>query len=294
VASDVVDLRRGDPARLRQIVVNLVGNAIKFTSHGEVAIAIESDEGGQFLHFIVSDTGAGIPLAKQRSIFDPFSQADSSTTRQYGGTGLGLTISTRLIELMGGKIWVESQVGQGARFHFTARLPPGVGRQPCDWGTVSQTRSLDDVNVRVAKGIPEAPAAAQSLHAACGTVPSLNLLVAEDNVVNQLLMTRLLEKRGHRVTMASTGREALEALERDRYDMVFMDVQMPEMSGLEATKAIREGEKSPGIHMTVVALTAHAMKGDRERCLAAGMDDYLSKPIAAQELDDVLTRHGRD
>jgi signal transduction histidine kinase/CheY-like chemotaxis protein len=294
VAPGVADVRRGDPGRLRQIVVNLVGNALKFTSRGEIAITIQADTADQFLHFTVSDTGVGIPLAKQRSIFDPFSQADSSTTRQYGGTGLGLTISTRLIELMGGKIWVESQVGEGTRFHFTARLAPGVERQASDWGTVSQAKVLGDVKVRVADRIATASAATpQPRHEASTAVPSLNLLVAEDNVVNQLLITRLLEKRGHRVTMTSTGREALEALEKERYDLVFMDMQMPEMGGLEATAAIREREKSPGIHMPVVALTAHAMKGDRERCLAAGMDDYLSKPIGAQELDAVLTRYGR-
>jgi signal transduction histidine kinase len=280
VAPDVPDLLRGDAGRLRQIIVNLVGNAIKFTSQGEVAVRVQAYDAEQVLHFTVSDTGIGIPLAKQRSIFDPFSQADPSTTRRYGGTGLGLTISTRLVELMGGKIWVESQVGRGTQFHFTARLvlaargaipaAAGAERKPRDWGALTLLQSL--------------PATGDS-------AAVLNVLVAEDHSVNQLLITRLLEKRGHRVTMTSTGRGALEAIEKERYDLVFMDMQMPEMDGLEATATIREREKSDGIHLTVIALTARAMKGDRERCLAAGMDDYLSKPIDVKELDDVLRRY---
>jgi signal transduction histidine kinase/CheY-like chemotaxis protein len=294
VASDVPDRLHGDSGRLRQVIINLVGNAIKFTSHGEVAVKVQADEAEHFLHFTVSDTGIGIPLAKQRSIFHPFSQADASTTRQYGGTGLGLTISTRLIELMGGKIWVESQVGHGTQFHFTARLVPGTERTSRARGAAPQTASLLDVQVLVAHEITHASAAVlQSAPVAGERSAFLNLLVAEDNLVNQLLMTRLLEKRGHRVTLAATGREALEAVEKERYDLVFMDMQMPEMDGLEATVTIREREKSQGIHVTVIALTAHAMKGDRERCLAAGMDDYLSKPIGARELDDVLSRYGR-
>jgi CheY-like chemotaxis protein len=275
VAPEVPDLLRGDSGRLRQVIVNLVGNAIKFTPHGEVAVKVQSDAAEQFLHFTVSDTGIGIPLAKQRSIFNPFSQADTSTTRQYGGTGLGLTISARLIELMGGEIWVESQVGRGTQFHFTARLVPAE-RTRREWGAVSPAESRVDVKI---------PAG--------GPVAFLNVLVAEDNAVNQLLITRLLEKRGHRVTLAATGREALEVLEKERYDLVFMDMQMPEMGGLEATATIRERENGHDIHLPVIALTAHAMKADRERCLAAGMDDYLSKPIGVQELDDVLRRYGQ-
>jgi CheY-like chemotaxis protein len=265
VAPDVPDELRGDSGRLRQIIVNLVGNAIKFTSHGEVAVRVQADA-PEFLHFAVSDTGIGIPLAKRESIFDAFGQADSSTTRQFGGTGLGLTISRRLVELMGGRIWIESEVGQGSQFHFTVRLVSIL-----DVPTVSPPPSLA---------------------AADGPVASLRLLVAEDNAVNQMLMARLLERRGHRVTLVATGREALEALEKERYDLVFMDVQMPGMDGLEATAAIREKEDRDGTHLVVIALTAHAMKGDRERCLAAGMNDYLCKPIDAQELDDLLSRYG--
>jgi signal transduction histidine kinase/ActR/RegA family two-component response regulator len=267
VAPEVPDELRADSGRLRQIIVNLVGNAIKFTLHGDVAVQVQADAAPEFLHFTVSDTGIGIPLAKQESIFDAFGQADSSTTRQFGGTGLGLTISRRLVELMGGRIWIESEVGRGTRFHFTARLVSLLAVP-----TISLPTRLS---------------------AADEPVALLRLLVAEDNAVNQLLMARLLERRGHRVTLVATGCEALEALEINRYDLVFMDVQMPDMDGLAATAAIREKEKRDGTHLVVIALTAHAMKGDRERCLAAGMDDYLTKPIDAQELDALLSRYGR-
>jgi signal transduction histidine kinase/ActR/RegA family two-component response regulator len=289
VAPEVPDRLHGDSGRLRQIIVNLVGNAIKFTASGEVAVKVEADDTAQLLHFSVSDTGIGIPPDKQRSIFDPFSQADTSTTRQYGGTGLGLTISMRLVELMGGRIWVESQIGRGTQFHFTARLVPEVGQKPGTSPELARDARvplvLDVTTLRAATG-PSLPARGEPQ--VC-----LKLLVAEDNSVNQLLMTRLLEKRGHHVALAANGREAIEAIARDRYDLVFMDMQMPEMDGLEATAAIRANEKGHGTRLTVIALTAHAMKGDRERCLAAGMDDYLSKPIGVQELDDVLRRYGR-
>jgi CheY-like chemotaxis protein len=276
VAPDVADDLRGDPGRLRQVIVNIVGNAIKFTSDGQVVVNVQTDEADEFLHFSVSDTGIGIPAAKQGSIFDSFSQADSSTTREYGGTGLGLTISTRLVELMGGRMWVESQVGHGSHFHFTVQLVPA------------------QVKVLVEQEIINAPAPMPRLPAvAREPAASLKLLVAEDNRVNQLLITRLLEKRGHHVTIAATGREALEALEQERFDLVFMDLQMPEMDGLQATAAIREREEGNGMHLPVIALTARAMKGDRDRCVAAGMDDYLSKPIGVDELDEVLRRYGR-
>jgi CheY-like chemotaxis protein len=291
VAPDVPDLLRGDPGRLRQIIVNLVGNAVKFTPNGEIVVKVEADATEQFLHFIVSDTGIGIPLAKQQSIFNPFTQADTSTTRRYGGTGLGLTISARLIELMGGTIWVESQVGQGTRFHFTARLLPKSERTPYAGGAVSPD-PLVLVGIPVAQRITTASADAPRTFPQAGeSVAHLRILVAEDNAVNQLVMTRLLEKRGHRVTLAATGREALEALAKDRYDLVFMDIQMPEMGGIEATEAIRASEKSHDTHLLVIALTADAMKGDRERYLAAGMDDYLAKPIGSHELDEVLSRY---
>jgi CheY-like chemotaxis protein len=194
------------------------------------------------------------------------------------------------VELMGGTIWVESQVGRGTQFHFTARLMPGAGQEP----RTPPPGLLRDVSVPLVLDVTTLHAATRrSVMAGDEPHERLKVLVAEDNSVNQLLMTRLLQKRGHHVTLAANGREAVEAIEKDRYDLVFMDMQMPEMDGLDATATIREREKGHGIHLTVIALTAHAMKGDRERCLAVGMDDYLSKPIGVEDLDDVLRRYGR-
>ena len=412
IASPVPDFVRGDSNRLRQVVTNLIGNAIKFTGHGEVAlnIHVEAEEGDdRILHFTVSDTGIGIPAEKQKLIFEPFAQADTSTTRKYGGTGLGLTISKRLVGLMGGDMWVESEVGRGTQFHFTARFK--MSEKPMATGTMAPSVSLRGVKVlivddnRTNRRILEAmlqrwemnPTSAEDgeealkqltcaqdvgdpyalvltdMHmpkmdgftlveqirqrrefsapiimmltsaghrgdgARCqelgvaayllkpirqselreaiarvlgappgkGAIPLvtryslqdarapqtiLSVLVAEDNTVNQLLAKRLLEKRGHRVTMTMNGREALETLAKDRFDLVLMDLQMPEMDGFQATLALREKEKvkQDGFHQPVIALTAHAMKGDKERCLAAGMDGYLTKPILPQELDAVL------
>jgi two-component system sensor histidine kinase/response regulator len=414
VAPEVPKMVRGDPNRLRQIVVNLVGNAIKFTSKGEVAVKVNANgtEGAiSFLQFTVSDSGIGIPPEKLKLVFEPFTQADSSTTRNYGGTGLGLAISTRLVEMMGGRIWVESQPGEGSQFHFTASLPPSKD-VPADTGTMappeilSGTRVLvvDDnhTNRRILLGLlkiwamraeavesgelalkelsaaeqandpygliltdmhmpqmdgfdlteeirrrPDLKAATimmltsggqrgdsarceelgvaayilkpvrqselrESIVRALGSTRTKGpislitryslrderdhgetprVLVAEDNPVNQLLATRLLEKRGYFVRVVGNGRLALEAIAKDPYDVVLMDVQMPEMDGIEATSALREREASAGTHLTVIGVTAHAMKGDRERCLEAGMDGYLSKPIRAKELDEVLALH---
>ena len=412
IAPSVPDVVRGDSNRLRQVVINLIGNAIKFTDQGEVAlnIHVDAEEGGnRIIHFTVSDTGIGIPDEKQKLIFQPFSQADASTTRKYGGTGLGLTISKRLVGLMGGNMWVESEVGRGTHFHFTARLKKS--EKPMEAGLIASSPSLQGVKVlivddnrtnrRILEGMlkrwdmkstsvedgeealmqlssaqnvgdpyalvltdmhmpkmdgfslieqirhrPELSAAiimmltsaghrgdgarCQELGVAAyllkpirqselreaiarvlgapaqkGAIPLvtryslqdarapqsiLSVLVAEDNAVNQLLATRLLEKRGHRVVMTSNGREALEALAKDRFDLVLMDVQMPGMDGLQATHSLREKEKEKrdGFHQPVIALTAHAMKGDQERCLAAGMDGYLTKPIRPQELEAIL------
>jgi signal transduction histidine kinase/CheY-like chemotaxis protein len=411
VAPEVPEVARGDSARLRQVVVNLVGNAIKFTDRGEVALKVhvEAQEGQDtILHFTVSDTGIGIPPEKRELIFAPFSQADTSTTRKYGGTGLGLTISTRLVEMLGGRIWVESEVGRGSQFHFTARM--GVAdAKAIKVGSIAPPETLRGVKVlvvddnrtnqRILEGMlrrwemrptsvesgeealaqlsaareagepygliltdmhmpnmdgfalierirqrPELSTATImmltsaghrgdaarcqelgvaayllkpirqselreaiarvlgareqegaiplitrfSLHDAREPSASLRVLLAEDNPVNQRLAVRLLEKRGHYVVVAANGREALEALQKESFDLVFMDVQMPEMDGLEATAAIREKEKGTGVHRPIIALTAHAMKGDRERCLASGMDGYLTKPIRPQELDEIL------
>jgi PAS domain S-box-containing protein len=412
IAPSVPDVVRGDSNRLRQVVINLIGNAIKFTDQGEVAlnIHVEAEEGDdRIIHFTVSDTGIGIPPEKQKLIFQPFSQADTSTTRKYGGTGLGLTISKRLVGLMDGNMWVESEVGRGTQFHFTARLK--TSEKPIAVGTTASPETLRGVRVlivddnrtnrRILEGMlkrwdmkstsvedgeealvrlsitqnagepyalvltdmhmpkmdgfslieqirqrPELSAAiimmltsaghrgdgarCQELGVAAyllkpirqselreaiarvlgapaqkGAIPLVTryslqdardpqtilwVLVAEDNAVNQLLATRLLEKRGHRVVMTANGREALEAIAKDKFDLVLMDVQMPEMDGLQATSELRkkEKEKGDGIHQPIIALTAYAMKGDQERCLAAGMDGYLTKPIAPQELDAIL------
>jgi signal transduction histidine kinase/DNA-binding response OmpR family regulator len=411
VAPEAPEDVRGDSNRLRQVVVNLVGNAIKFTAEGEVTLsvsALETEGAQHLLQFTVSDTGIGIPPEKQESIFKAFTQADASTTRKYGGTGLGLTISTRLVEMMGGKIWVESELCRGTRFHFTCRM--GVAdAQVIRVGTAAPAEMLRGVKVLLvddnptnrrileamlgrwemkttsveggqealeelssarstgppygliltdmdmprmdgftlieqirrrpelatatimmltSAGHPGDAARCQELGVAAyllkpirqselrealarvmgareqaGAIPlttrfslpdgrdpsvCLRVLLAEDNVVNQRLALRLLEKRGHSVVVTANGREALSALEKEKFDLVLMDVQMPEMDGLEATMEIRNKEQFSGNHQAVIALTAHSMKGDQERCLAAGMDGYLSKPIRTDELDAVL------
>jgi two-component system, sensor histidine kinase and response regulator len=412
IGQDTPEFVCGDSNRLRQIVINLVGNAIKFTLHGEVQLKVTqqpSPDDRHCLQFTVSDTGIGIPPEKQRSIFEPFSQADNSTSRKYGGTGLGLTISARLIKLMGGSIWVESEPGEGSSFHFTALLnPASATATPVAAPSVESLRGVrvlvvDDnaTNLRIlqemllrwnmnpclANGPDEALAALQSarrnstpfrlilmdkhmpvmdgfalievirrrslasistmvmltsarhrgdadrcielgvaayllkpirfaeLRDALASVlgqrgkpssqtaepvpanpgsaseQSLAILVAEDNAVNQKLIIRMLEKRGHRVKLGSNGREALRLFESEPFDLVLMDIQMPEMDGLAATGKIRELEHAsgPGRHIPIIALTAHAMKGDQERFLAAGMDGYLSKPIRPNELDELLS-----
>ena len=411
VAPEVPDVVRGDSGRLRQVLVNLVGNAIKFTDKGEVTVKVqvkEANERGLMMQFTVADSGIGIPEDKLQVIFDPFSQADSSTTRKYGGTGLGLTISSRLVEMMGGRIWLESEVRRGSQFHFTVNV--GIAdTKAIEVGAVAPPEILRAVKVlvvddnrtnrRILEGmlghwqmksssaqdgeealtklseaqeagepfalilmdmhmpnmdgfeliekIRQRPGASTatimmltsaghrgdaarcqelgvsayllkpirqselreaiarvlgareqkgaiplitrySLHDAREPSSSLRILLAEDNLVNQRLATRLLEKRGHSVAVAANGLEALQALERESFDLVFMDLQMPEMDGFEATAAIRKKEQSTGVHLPVVALTAHAMKGDREKCLARGMDGYLAKPIRPLELDELL------
>jgi len=408
IQPSVPDALVGDPLRLRQIVVNLVGNAIKFTEHGEVVLRVQlesSRNGNAQLHFSVTDTGIGIPVEKQAIIFEAFSQADSSTTRRYGGTGLGLAISAQLVELMGGKISVESQPDRGSTFHFTAWFEvqqAGTKKTPLlPWRTLAHLpvlivddnatnrRILEEVfanwhmrGVAVDGGRSALATLEDSLHknqpfavvlldghmpdmdgftvaerisndrrfagtklvmltsagqpedvARCRnlgisaylTKPikqselfdvivtaigqplatrrrapklrkrslsahrRLHVLVAEDNQVNQLLATRIFEKLGHQVTVVSNGRDACSAVQAGKFDLVAMDVQMPEMDGLEATTAIRIWEKPRGTHIPIIAMTAHAMKGDRESCLAAGMDAYTSKPIRIRELERAIT-----
>jgi signal transduction histidine kinase/CheY-like chemotaxis protein len=261
----------GDLNRLRQIIINLIGNAIKFTARGQVGlrISLDSHAPGDFqLHFVVTDTGVGIAKEKQKLIFEAFSQADTSTARKFGGTGLGLSISTQLVALMGGKIWVESALGHGSQFHFTG-----------NFGEASQ------VVEAVSSSVPSQLAAAK-------THRKLRVLLAEDNAVNQKIAARVLEKQGHHVTVAADGRQALAALDRATFDVVLMDVQMPEMDGFEATAAIRGHERETGNHIPIIAMTAHAMPGDRERCIAAGMDSYIAKPLKVGELIELLEKIG--
>ncbi len=397
----------GDPMRLQQVLANLVGNAVKFTEHGHVLVELTQEASGDgctMLHFAVTDTGIGIPLDKHATIFEAFSQADGSTTRRFGGTGLGLTISATLVHLMGGRIWLQSEAGAGTTFHFTAAfdLAPAqdvsrpeptlaglqvlvvddnlVNRQIFQeqltrWGMkptavsngpdaiellLSASRRSDpfvlillDANMpgmdgfAVAERIAAHPEIAeatvmmltssgrygdaarcrdagisayltkpvsqndllQQIHrvlqrkvartpkpaeiaAPVIEVRAAKILLAEDNIVNQRVAVGLLTRRGHAVTVANNGREAIDLLERERFDLVLMDVQMPEMGGFEATTRIREREERHGGRTRIVAMTAHAMTGDRERCLAAGMDGYLSKPIDQALLFDVVETGG--
>jgi len=398
----------GDPERLRQVLLNLVGNAIKFTHHGEVMVRVslhQADNACARLRFEVIDSGIGIPAAKQKRIFEAFEQADSSTTRKYGGTGLGLTISQALVRMMGGSIAVASEMGKGTSFHFDLSFPKGEGvslaptrmdkfreldvlvvddnasarlvlseilarwkmkstlvesgedaigaienanRTGKPFGVVLldsnmpgmdgfqttlklrgtpnfagqiimmlgsaapqqdaerclaievshylvkpvKLRNLLGILRTVAKSPEDSKEATPPIHAFGGELaPPQNILLVEDNPVNQQLAIRLLQKMGHTVTLANHGGESLALLEKKSFDLVLMDVQMPEMDGFAATAAIREQEKTTGQHLTIIAMTARAMKGDRENCLAAGMDDYISKPVHRKELNEVIVRN---
>jgi signal transduction histidine kinase/ActR/RegA family two-component response regulator len=252
----------GDENRIRQVLLNLVGNALKFTDQGSVRVAVEmqpAPDSGLLAHFSVRDTGLGIPEDKRKIIFEPFRQADGSTTRRFGGTGLGLAISTGLVDIMGGRIWVESEVGRGSTFHFTAPFTLG---QPV---------------------LPQRPPSPT------GDCAPLSILVAEDNAVSQRLVTALLKERGHSVTLAANGCAVLDQVEQRDFDLILMDIQMPEMDGLQATAEIRYREGQSGKHIPIVAMTAHAMAGDRERCLDSGMDGYIAKPIHPGELMALIT-----
>ena len=258
----------GDPGRLRQILINLVGNAIKFTEKGQidVRVAVDSLDADEIVvHFSIRDTGIGIPAEKQSTIFEAFSQADNSITRRFGGTGLGLSICSELVRLMGGRIWVESQPGQGSNFQFTAKL--GIGATKA-----ALTADLPD---------EAAPGA---------SVGALDILLAEDNPVNQKLAVALLSKRGHRVSVVENGALAVERISQQNFDLVLMDIQMPVLDGFEATARIRALETLHGGHLPIIAMTANAMSGDRERCLEAGMDDYVTKPIRIDELTAAISR----
>jgi two-component system, sensor histidine kinase len=269
----------GDPGRLRQILINLAGNALKFTEQGEVLVEVNSyllADGRVELHFRVKDTGIGIPREKHELLFRPFTQADSSTTRKYGGTGLGLAISIRLVGLMGGKMWLESEEGKGSTFHFTACFFPVVSK------TLRPSAVLDSESREVPVPLPGDH---KKIHR---PFRQLRVLVAEDNPVNQAVIMGILKKMEHTSVLARNGREALSLATSEKFDVVFMDVQMPEMDGLAATAAIRGAERKTGSHILIVAMTAHAMKGDRERCLQGGMDDYVSKPLRFRDIEEVL------
>jgi signal transduction histidine kinase/ligand-binding sensor domain-containing protein/ActR/RegA family two-component response regulator len=308
VAGDVPDRLVGDPDRLRQVLLNLVGNAVKFTERGQISLIVERESSagsGVVLRFNVRDTGVGIPKDKQEVIFEAFRQADGSTSRKYGGTGLGLAICSRLVELMGGTLRLVSEVGQGSLFAFTARfgLPVQADSAAAPAQAPSEAATSPALRALALPALPQAalppPPAAPGPSAAAPALPAedpagqastggLRILVAEDNIVNQRLVTRLLEKRGHQVTLAATGQQAVDRWSEQPFDAVLMDVQMPDMDGLQATGVIREREKGTGRHTPIIALTAHAMKGDRERCLGAGMDNYITKPINSAELMAVL------
>jgi signal transduction histidine kinase/CheY-like chemotaxis protein len=262
----------GDSTRIQQVLTNLVGNALKFTEAGHVLVSVTESariEGTSHLHFSISDTGIGIPADKHAAIFEAFRQADGSTTRQFGGTGLGLTISSTLVALMGGRIWVESEPGVGSTFSFSLNLP--VTRLAD--GSAAASEPVP------APSAPRTPApVAPPLEVAPGA-PSRRILLVEDNIINQRVAIGMLTKRGHHVTLAQDGGEAVAILERERFDLVLMDLQMPGISGLDATAMIRRREQATGDHVRIIAMTARAMASDREQCLAAGMDGYLSKPI---------------
>ncbi|MGZ6173542.1 MAG: ATP-binding protein [Gemmatimonadaceae bacterium] len=265
VAANVPARLIGDPGRWRQIVMNLVGNAIKFTEQGEVVVRVElgtRHSDGDTLHVSVSDTGIGIPTNKQAAIFDSFSQADASTTRRFGGTGLGLSIASQLTRLMGGRIWVNSVPNIGSVFHVEIPF---------------QLVPVD------ALPAPEILALAHPEE-----FRRLRVLLAEDNAVNALLASVLLKKAGHYVTHVVTGRKALDALAVNEFDLILMDVQMPDMDGMEATGLIRRAEIISGRHIAIVAFTAHAMAEDRKRFLVAGADGYLTKPFSPEQLNDVI------
>ncbi len=308
ITSETPAFLNGDSGRLRQILLNLVGNAIKFTEQGEITVEVTSQKspvtsrdaypqaldlrGVTYdLHFSVRDSGIGIPPEQQQQIFEAFSQVDGSTTRRFGGTGLGLTICRNLVELMGGRIWVESVVGQGSTFHFTVCL------EEVEKTTLSTLLRNEEVIPSVLSGTRKNFNPTQQ-----------RILLVEDNSVNRKLALRLLEKLGYQTSVAVNGKEALARLEQDGpFAAILMDCQMPEMDGFEATRVIRTQEarqererdlspasvrspSAPTQRLPIIALTANAMQGDRERCLAAGMDDYLSKPLKSEELGRTLER----
>ncbi|HEX4338290.1 MAG TPA: ATP-binding protein [Polyangiaceae bacterium] len=275
VAPDVPDALVGDAVRLRQVLSSLVKNAVKFTAHGEVSVGVELSEGLAAereleLRFAVRDTGIGIPRDKQTLIFQAFAQQDTSTTRQYGGTGLGLTIAARLAALMGGGITVTSELGQGSTFTLRARFRHET---PHTAGTVGESAELTSVSIK-----------------AFEQAGPLDVLIAEDNEFNAQLVRELLERRGHRVTVASNGIDALSFATRGSYGLMLLDLHMPGLDGFGVIEKIRARERSTGGHLPVIALTARSREEDRDRCLASGMDEFLGKPVHASSLWAAIDR----
>lgn len=271
IPADLPEPLLGDPGRLRQVLTNLCDNALKFTAQGALAVRLRwrgEASSGYEVQFSVQDTGVGIAPDKQQLIFAAFSQADASTTRKFGGTGLGLAICARLSALMGGRIWVESQVGLGSTFHFTVRLERAA------------TLLVDSAKAV----LPEPPTPARQ---------SLRILLVEDHPINQLLAATLLKRWGHTVVLAENGQQAVDLFPTATWDVVLMDMQMPLMGGLQASACIRALEPPEGRRTPIIAVTANAMEADREACLAAGMDAHLSKPIDATRLRELLLRYGR-
>lgn len=267
----------GDPLRIKQIIMNLINNSLKFTSEGhvEVNFAIQSkSEKHISLNIEVKDTGVGIASEKLDEIFLAFHQADSSTTRKYGGTGLGLAICNKLAEMMGGKILVESQIGVGSKFTLNC---------PFDIANTEEIKILSTSSVIFNSG--DKIQSNQSL--------SLNILLAEDNEINQKIAASFLKKMGHTVSVASNGLQALDKFNSQKFDLILMDIQMPEMNGYDATRAIRDLEKILKTRTPIIALTAHALRGDKEKCIQNGMDDYISKPLFYDDLQTIITKYSR-
>ena len=271
IASDLPEHLEGDLVKLRQVLTNLVGNAIKFSDHGVITLSVTLDQKTSdhyLLRFCVADQGIGISPAAQARIFETFEQADQTTTKKYGGTGLGLSICRSLVTLMGGDIWVESELGHGSRFSFTIRLSPAAAGTWCD--------------------VPELPTSTPAAHP-----KGLRILLADDVEVNRELVKAILERNEHTITEAANGRDALSSFIAGSFNVVLMDVQMPEMDGLQAVAAIRRYEQERQLRRTpVIAMTAYAAEGDRQKCLDAGMDDYLSKPVKPSQVLEMLKRYG--
>ena len=266
---NVPDNLIGDPFRLRQIISNLIGNAVKFTKEGRIDIFIRKIEVTSNkevkLEFVVKDTGIGIPLHKTEVLFKSFSQVDNSDTRKYGGSGLGLAISKSLVELMAGEIWVESREGEGSSFYFTGVLEmAGVKKESTDTSAEKQVE-YQKVN-------------------------ELRLLLAEDEAVSIMVVEKYARGKGWKVTVAENGKEAVDAFQKMSFDVILMDVQMPVIDGYTATGIIRQMEALTNSRIPIIAITAYAIKGDREKCLEAGMDDYISKPVDAEEFYTVVER----